>query len=231
MRLNLLIALALMILGPTWAASADEIRPSSQKPKVIFIGSSSIAMWDSIAQDFPEVETVNLGVGGTQYDFLIEHAGLWMTAYNPDGVVIYSGDNDITAGKTPEAVAANFKTTVQIISAKKPSTKIYVLSIKPSPAPDRRRELDDMRAANRMIKEISKEFPNVTFVDVYSKMLDPSGEPNGKLFIKDGVHLNDKGYDVWESALDPCLDSLSALQSHHSSSERAADSTVRGTLK
>ena len=36
-------------------------------------------------------------------------------------------------------------------------------------------------------------------------MLGAAGEPRGELFIFDGLHLSDEGYEVWTGVIRPVL--------------------------
>ena len=45
----------------------------------------------------------------------------------------------------------------------------------------------------------------VEYLDIATPMLTASGEPRGELFIFDGLHLSDEGYEVWTEVIRPVL--------------------------
>jgi hypothetical protein len=172
---------------------------------VVFIGSSTIHKWTTLKNDFRGIKTLNLGVDATDFPFLMTNAPDWATKYPAKRFVIYSGDNDITAGKSPEDVAKDFKSTIDILHSQLPHAYLYVFSIKPCPAPDRKAKLAQITAANRLISKIASQEKNVTFIDIFTEMITPNGIPKEGLFTDDGVHMNDLGYAIWTKALRPLI--------------------------
>ena len=165
-----------------------------EQMSVVFIGSSTIEYWKSMKKDLFPHRAVNLGLGGTQYPYLIENIPAWTKRYPGDCYVIYSGDNDITWGATPETVLANFRKSVEMIHERLPNTRIFVLSIKGSPHPERLAKLADIMKANGLIKQEARRLGYVAYVDVFSQLIGPDGKPDKKLFLPDEIHLNREGY-------------------------------------
>ena len=79
---------------------------------------------------------------------------------------------------------------------------IYV-SIKPSPS--RRQYLERAREANRAIQVLISRDTLATFVDVFSPMLNPQGQPRPELFLDDSLHMTRAGYLLWRGLLDPLI--------------------------
>jgi hypothetical protein len=178
-------------------------------PEVLFVGSSTIQFWNSLGTDFPDVQPINLGVWGTKFPFLIEHANEWASKFpNADAVVIYDGDNDIAEGSTPEQVVASFRNAAELLHAHELKARIFVLSIKPCLASDRRDKIALVKQANRLIQKTAKELGYVTYVDNYGDMIDARGEPKPELFRADGLHLSPAGYALWVKNLKPLLSAL-----------------------
>jgi lysophospholipase L1-like esterase len=44
------------------------------------------------------------------------------------------------------------------------------------------------------------------FVDLYGRFVDEKGRPVKEYLLPDGVHLSDKGYEVWAGALERIID-------------------------
>ena len=116
---------------------------------IVFVGSSSIRLW-KLTESFPGLEAINRGFGGSQLADSVRYADRIVTAYRPKLVVLYAGDNDLAAGRSPEQVFADFKHFVAKVHAALPKTRILYIGIKPSLS--RWKLIDKIRDANRRIK-------------------------------------------------------------------------------
>ena len=116
--------------------------------------------------------------------------------YNPKQIFIYEGDNDISAGKCPDEILKEADELLSLIR-KKLSWKVEVVLISPKPSLVRWQLKDKYLDYNRKLKEWSKQQKNVTFIDVWTPMLDAEGNVMKDLFIEDGLHMNRNGYDIW----------------------------------
>ena len=172
------------------------------KDGVIFIGSSSVRMW-KLDRSFPDLHALNRGFGGSQLPDSVFFAPRLLYKQQPRIVVLYAGDNDLAAGKTPEQVSDAFKEFVAVVRKELTKTKIIYLSIKPSPS--RVALMDKARKANALIAETCKKEENVVFVDVVAPMLGEDGKPREELFLNDKLHMNEKGYAIWAELLKPLL--------------------------
>ena len=101
---------------------------------VVFVGSSSIALWHTLAQDFPFTPVINRGFGGSDLTDSLIFARRIVTPYRPRLVVMYAGDNDLAGGKPPERLAADFEAFVGVVRAELPGVPIAYIAIKPCPS-------------------------------------------------------------------------------------------------
>ncbi len=172
------------------------------KGGILFVGSSSIRFWD-LEKHFPELEPLNRGFGGSQVADTVHFADRIVLPYEPRVIVMYAGDNDIAAGKTPCEVHDEFQTFVGLVHEKLPATRIVFVAIKPS---IRRWELvPKMRAANALILATCVEDERLEFVDIDTPMIGEDGHPRPELFIQDGLHLSNAGYELWTGLVRPLL--------------------------
>lgn len=169
---------------------------------VVFVGSSSIRFWDLDAA-FPGRKYLNRGFGGSQIADSVANLDLLVLRHAPNTVVFYAGDNDIAFGKTPDRVAADFRTLARDVHARLPNTRILFLAIKPSIA--RWALTGRMREANRRIREHCAVDPRLAYVDVHTPMIGPDGLPRADLLHTDGLHLSAAGYALWTRILAPLL--------------------------
>lgn len=171
---------------------------------ILFVGSSSIRMWKSLENDYPGYAVINRGFGGSQFSDLLHFTDRIVLPYQPRQIFVYEGDNDINAGVTPGTVLQRFKTFVGRVQEQLPDTEIVFISIKPSPA--RRNVFGQMNSANMLVKSYALLTDGVRYADVFNPMLNGRGQIRGELFIEDELHMNARGYDVWERVIRPYLD-------------------------
>jgi lysophospholipase L1-like esterase len=185
----------------SYEAADRRTRPRARS--IVFVGSSSIAGWETLQADFPDVPVVNRGFGGSQISDVVRYAARIVVPHIPRVVVLYAGDNDLFAGKTPVQVFADFKSFVALIRRELPATKVVFIAIKPSI--DRISIIDKVRETNHLIRDYARTRDKLVYVDVFTPMLDASGQPRRELFLEDGLHMNAKGYAIWRDLIDPIL--------------------------
>ena len=195
-----------------WADAIAKFEKEDKKmppPKqgVLFLGSSSIRGWD-VKKWFPDMLVVNRGFGGSQICDSTHYADRIVTIHEPRIVVFYAGDNDISAGKSPEQVRDDFHDFVEKVRGPQPDLPIVFISIKPSIA--RWKLADKIKEANRLIQEDIKELGNITYLDVWPAMLDENGEPREDIFVEDGLHMNEDGYKLWAELVTPLVETKAA---------------------
>jgi lysophospholipase L1-like esterase len=175
------------------------------KKAILFVGSSSIRMWKDLQKDFPKHRVINRGFGGSGLSHLIDYANDIIIPYAPKQVVIYSGENDffIEEGVTPTVVANRFIQLFRIIREKLPKTHITVISLKPSIR--RQALMPEMARVNVLVNEFLKTQKRTSFINIFNDMLDSQGNPRKDLFIEDNLHMNEKGYAIWQDKIEPHL--------------------------
>jgi len=176
---------------------------SSPKHSALFVGSSSIRLWD-LAKSFPDLKAANHGFGGSLLSDSVEYFDRIVVPINPTTIVIYAGDNDIASGKSPETVHSDFVNFVALVVKKVPDCgKLLYISIKPSTR--RWAMADQIQKTNALVKATCDANPRLQFVDVWAPMLDADGLPNSEMLLIDGLHMTEKGYKIWSDALHPYL--------------------------
>jgi lysophospholipase L1-like esterase len=169
---------------------------------VLFVGSSSIRLWDNLQKDFASLPVViNRGFGGSKLSDCVRHLDRLVLPYRPRLVLVYAGDNDLAVGRTADDILARFKAFIEGVRAKLPQTRIAFISIKPSPA--RAWLLAEIRRANALVRDYAASQPNTDFIDVFNPMLGADGRPRAELFRQDALHLNAKGYELWRAVIAP----------------------------
>jgi lysophospholipase L1-like esterase len=187
----------------TITAFEEQDRKSPPAPGgVVFYGSSSIRLWD-LAQAFPDLPTINRGFGGSQMSDAAQFAARVVTPLKPRTIVLYEGDNDLAANKTPEQVAADLDKLLKTIRGDLPEARLIVIGCKPSPS--RWKLIETQRELNRLLAERCAKDQHTRFLDVEKPMLGDDGQPRAELYRDDKLHLSDGGYKLWNSLLLPLL--------------------------
>jgi lysophospholipase L1-like esterase len=184
--------------------AADRINPPAPGG-VVFVGSSSIRMWPNLQADFPGVNVLQRGFGGSELADAVYFAPRIVLKYRPRLIVLYAGDNDIANGKSPQAVFRDYTNFVSLVKRDLPETRIAFISIKPSAS--RWGLVDKMRDANALIRDYIAKDPRQTYVDVFTPMLGANGSPRDELFLEDKLHMTPAGYAIWRNLLTPIVQS------------------------
>jgi lysophospholipase L1-like esterase len=169
---------------------------------IVFVGSSSIRLWKTLAQDFPSLPVVNRGFGGSQLADSVNFASRIVIPYAPRQVVIYAGGNDLNAGKPAERVYGDFVALARELHSALPKARIsYIAS-----APNLQRwvQVERVKKLNKLIAGYCHRH-DMDFIDVFPLMLGSDGRPLPDIFVSDGLHMNAKGYAIWTKAVAPKL--------------------------
>ncbi len=188
------------------AFEASDTTNPPPKNAILFIGSSSIRMWKTLAKDFPDYRVINRGFGGSEISDSIYFVDRIVIPYEPRTIVFYAGGNDLNAKKTPETVFNDFKTFVAKVRGKLPATKIVYISVAPNPA--RWAQIEQVRAANKLIRDYAAKETGLSFIDVHPHMLGEDGQPKPDIYLTDKLHMNEKGYAIWKQIVGEHLKSL-----------------------
>lgn len=175
-----------------------------EKGGVVFTGSSSIRMWQSLEKDFPKAKIINTGFGGSQTHHLIKYLDQLVLEFEPKKIFIYEGDNDIHAGKPVRQILDEFFEIMERVTAVVPDAQFYFISAKPSPS--RWSKKGQYELFNEQLKRFAMNHPNVNFIDIWTPMMAKDGKPKPELFLADNLHMNEKGYAIWKKAVKPYLD-------------------------
>ena len=185
-----------------------DLRNPPPTNSILFLGSSTIVRWDSLAAAFPRFNVLNRGFGGSQSSDVLFFYDRLVPPYHPPLIVFYEGDNDLASGKTVDQVFADWTNFVGRVERDLPESHILFVSIKPSPS--RINILARQRELNERVRLFNAANPKLLFADVFTPMLNSSGQPRPELYVSDQLHLSAAGYVVWESAIVPVVEAWAA---------------------
>lgn len=180
---------------------------------VVFVGSSSIRLWSSLAADMAPIPVLNRGFGGSRLFDAIYYAHELVGVHTPSLVVVFSGTNDLAGAdaKTALEVRELFRELVARLRAEDGRLAIAYIAITPTLA--REEHAAAVREANRLIRSDCEADPRLEFVDPTPDLLDANGRPDPQFFREDRLHLNERGYAVWTRRIRPVVERLYARES------------------
>lgn len=178
---------------------AEDAKKMPPEGAVVVTGSSSVRMWHKrIKKDLAPLTVIPRGFGGSNMNDLYHFSERIVNKYKPRAVVIYEGDNDTAQGIHPLQIKAKLMQLISKMRAVNKDVRIYLITVKPSIK--RLNIWDKAEATNAIYKELAESDKNIYYVDTASALLE-SGKPKSDIFIKDDLHLNSKGYDLWAEAV------------------------------
>ncbi len=208
----LLLFSATMLFGQDPLRFEDEVSAIQKKydtlwdpsaRTIVFTGSSSIRIWNALPELFPGHHVVNTGFGGSQASDLIAYTDSLILKYHPWKVFIYEGDNDLWAGKRPGQVMRDTEEIIRAIKANYPEARIVLISAKPSIS--RWKLKGKYLRLNRNFQRISRRDSAVDYANIWDTML-LEGKVRADIFLEDGLHMNNKGYELWYPVIKKYID-------------------------
>ncbi|MEQ1841105.1 MAG: GDSL-type esterase/lipase family protein, partial [Verrucomicrobiales bacterium] len=187
----------------------DQVSPPA-KGSVLFVGSSTIVRWKTLADDFKGVAVLNRGFGGNQIKDSTFYAERMIFPYEPKAIFLRAGGNDINMGWPAEDVFNDFKSFVAKVRGRTPGIPIYYIGL--CPTIKRVKQVDEGNRLNDLIAAWAKEQTGITFIDTRDMTLDKDGRVRPDLFVEDMLHLNEAGYQLLAERVRPFVMPL-AVQS------------------
>jgi lysophospholipase L1-like esterase len=174
-----------------------------QKDAVLCIGSSSMRGWRDIKTDLAPLTIIHRGFGGSTIGQVLLFKDFFLR-YQARTILIYEGDNDLNSSRyTPESFAAQCREFCDAVWALRPDTTFYFISVKPSPS--RASKWEKMQQGNTLLQAYAAENERINYVDVATPMLGEDGKPKPEIFVKDNLHMNRKGYEIWRDVVREAL--------------------------
>ncbi len=186
-------------------AKADSIQMPAPG-SILFVGSSSFTKWKDVNEYFPGFDIINRGFGGSSLPDVIRYTNETIIQYHPRQIYIYCGENDLASSDsvTPDTVFNRFKTLYTSIR-KGLGKKVEVVFVSIKPSVSRWRLESRIIETNKLISSFLTSQQHATFLDIHQSMLLPDGNVMKDIFIADNLHMNAKGYHIWQRIFAPTL--------------------------
>lgn len=172
---------------------------------ILLVGSSSFTKWVDVRDYFPGYPIINRGFGGSSLPDVIRYADEIIYPYDAKQIIIYCGENDIAASDTVTAflVLQRFKDLFVMIRSHLGKVPVAFVSIKPSPS--RWKSEPVFVETNRLIKRFLRKQSGTKYINVHDAMLNADGSVKPELFVEDKLHMNARGYEIWQRIMKPVL--------------------------
>ncbi len=185
------------------AFEAEDKTNPPPKGALLFIGSSTIVRWKTLAHDYPEHKVINRGFGGSQIADSVNFADRIIIPYAPRAVFLRAGGNDLNAGKSVEQVFNDYKAFVTKIQSELPDTDIFYIGLSPSIA--RWKQADKEKELNTLVQGYIAGKPHLKYIETYDMVLGSDGKPREDLFVEDKLHFNEAGNKLLAERVRPYL--------------------------
>lgn len=178
---------------------------------ILYLGSSSIRLWDSIQQDMSPYNSVKRGYGGAHFYDLIHFTERLVTPHKDAKAIVCFVANDLTGiwddPKTkvsPKQVKRLFSFFTKQVRDIAPKTPFFLVEI--TPTQSRWNIWDKTVKANDLMEAYCNSQENMYFISTSEEFLNEDNLPRTELFIEDQLHLNRDGYQLWSRIIKSHLD-------------------------
>lgn len=184
----------------------DLAQPKAEQA-ILFYGSSSIGRWTTIVDDMAPWPTIRRGYGGAKLPDVIHYAPRMVGPHvgvenaNRCRAVVLFVANDITDknNSTPAEVANRFTRLHQWIRQQDSTVPVFWIEI--TPTQKRWAQWPKISEATKQIAQVIDTDKNTHLIATAGAYLGLDGRPRAELFVKDRLHLNESGYQLWASLI------------------------------
>ena len=179
---------------------------------ILFLGSSSIRLWETLKEDMAPMQLIQRGYGGAHFRDLIFYIDTILNEHDLSMIVCFVA-NDISQKNSDEAVKTiirNYDYVIKRIRKKHPNLPILQISI--TPTESRWHLWSKINELNMALKDYCASHSKMVFLETTSHFLNAEGLPKKELFRRDKLHLNKEGYSLWNSLIRPQVETILAEQ-------------------
>lgn len=175
--------------------------PGPNTEAILFTGSSSIRLWNSIKEDMAPYQVIKKGYGGAHYSDYIHFTKELVYPSQAKAICIFIA-NDIAGEKTdisPKETLKLAKYVIYQIRQKYPVTPVFLIGITPNNL--RWHVWEKQKELNSLFANYASKTDRLFYIDTEKAFLNKEGTPNDGLFMADRLHLNREGYVIWASII------------------------------
>lgn len=164
---------------------------------ILFVGSSSIRLWDNIAADMAPYPVIKRGFGGAKSTDLLYFTERLVYPHEFRALAIFIANDisNVPEDNTPKEIVSLFDAVIKKVRVKNPAKPIFIIAITPNNS--RWEVWSEAKQANELLEAYCNKNKNVYFIDTVDGFLGTDGKPRTELFRDDQLHLKQVGYDIW----------------------------------
>ncbi|MGO9614625.1 MAG: GDSL-type esterase/lipase family protein [Dissulfurispiraceae bacterium] len=169
--------------------------------EIVFIGDSLTQYFDW-QRRFPEHTVMNLGIAGESVEELLARIDtISYTINRPDIIFVMTGINNVVMEEYD--IAECYRKIMKRLSATFKNAELVVQSILPADLSWVDNKI--IESINMSLKRIAHEV-KAEYLDVTRLFINASGRPVCEYLLDDGVHVSDKGYELWSKIVESFID-------------------------
>lgn len=168
---------------------------------LLFVGSSSIRLWNTLAEDMAPYPVIQRGYGGAHLRDAIFYTDKLLGKHQPTMIIGFIANDikGVAEDESPRKVARLFRFFLKQLRQTHPN--IPFLWVEITPTKSRWKQWPEIKTVNEKIKAYCAKTPNLHFVETAEAFLTKEGLPRTELFVADQLHLNPQGYALWSSLI------------------------------
>ena len=179
---------------------------SAEKGGVLIMGSSTMDYWADWQTDIGNRLGYNVGIGGTIVEDWLYAYDKLVKPFNPSTILIYLGGNNINnMGHTGQYAESLMENLLNKMHADFPDAEIYYIYSMAVPSCYKGGKFN--YEYGQFIEEMKKLVADTNWlngIDTFTS-LTKDGEARKDLYRDDGIHLNEKGYDIFAQIINDAV--------------------------
>jgi lysophospholipase L1-like esterase len=168
-----------------------------QRKDIVLIGDSLTEFFNWQGR-FPGHRVLNLGIAGEPVEGLLGRVSGMHDAIAPaDLIFVMTGINNIAMGDYD--IIPKYEKILNTIISDSTNAEVVIQSI----LPVRLSWLAnaEIERIDSGLEQIARKM-DILYFDLYSLFVDAGGKPIAEYLSEGGVHLSDRGYEVWSDAIE-----------------------------
>lgn len=172
---------------------------------ILFTGSSSIRLWDSIATDMAPYPIIKRGYGGARLSDYAYYTERIVYPHRPRAICLFIA-NDIAGVEedvSPQEAFLLWEHVYQTIRRQHAHVPVYFIGV--TPTNSRWQVWAQIEEFHQLIRRQAQQDHALYFIDTQEPFMAATGRPDSSLFRADQLHLNREGYMRWSSLIKASL--------------------------
>ena len=178
--------------------------PAITSKDIVMLGNSLTEGGGDWGKRLGKENVINRGISGDEvmgvYDRLHQ-----ILPGKPAKLFLLIGVNDVSHDLSTDSIVYRIDQTLARIQKESPDTKVYLQSLLPiNESFNRYKRLTNktyqISEINARLEALAKE-KKITFIDLFPLFVEKGTNVLRKELTNDGLHLNDKGYEIWVNAI------------------------------